>query len=85
MFGNGKRAVLHAKCFQDNVRFNTKDYIDIRGVVVHHGKNDDGMGIWFKRWMKETRNLTGSSYWIIYRVFLPYFYIQFTIFASIVL
>ena len=24
-------------------------YIDVEGTVVHHGKNDDGMGIWFKR------------------------------------
>ncbi len=24
-------------------------YIDVKGVVVHHGKNDDGMGIWFKK------------------------------------
>ena len=25
------------------------DYIDITGTVMHHGTNDDGMGIWFKR------------------------------------
>jgi len=23
--------------------------IDVEGTVVHHGENDDGMGIWFKR------------------------------------
>jgi len=26
-----------------------KKHIDINGVIVHHGKNDDGMGIWFKK------------------------------------
>ena len=25
------------------------DYIDITGTVMHHGTNDDGIGIWFKR------------------------------------
>ena len=29
--------------------FNEDDYIDVTGEVVHHGTNDDGMGIWFKR------------------------------------
>ena len=24
-------------------------YIDVTGKVVHHGTNEDGMGIWFKR------------------------------------
>ncbi len=28
---------------------NTTRYIDVKAVVVHHGKNDDGMGIWFKK------------------------------------
>jgi uncharacterized protein YegL len=26
-----------------------KDFIDVKGVVVHHGSNGDGMGIWFKK------------------------------------
>ena len=26
-----------------------KKHIDIEGVIVHHGKNDEGMGIWFKK------------------------------------
>ena len=25
------------------------DYIDVTGTVVHHGANEDGMGIWFRR------------------------------------
>ncbi len=27
----------------------TKDHIDVKGVVVHHGKNGNGMGIYFRR------------------------------------
>ena len=26
-----------------------KDYIEVKGVVVHHGKNGNGMGIYFRR------------------------------------
>lgn len=26
-----------------------KGSIDVEGTVIHHGENDDGMGIWFKR------------------------------------
>ena len=26
-----------------------KDNIDVKGVVVHHGKNGNGMGIYFRR------------------------------------
>ncbi len=26
-----------------------KKHIDIKGVIVHHGKNDDGIGVWFKK------------------------------------
>jgi len=26
-----------------------KKHIDVKGVIIHHGKNDDGMGIWFKK------------------------------------
>ena len=26
-----------------------KRHIDVEGAVVHHGKNEDGMGIWFKK------------------------------------
>jgi hypothetical protein len=28
---------------------NTTRYIDVKGAVIHHGENDDGMGIWFKK------------------------------------
>ena len=28
---------------------NTDDYIDVVGQVVHHGEEEDGLGIWFKR------------------------------------
>ena len=28
---------------------NTRRYIDIKGTAVHHGTNDDGMGVWFKK------------------------------------
>ena len=28
---------------------NTTKYIDVKGTVVHHGNNNDGMGIWFKK------------------------------------
>ena len=28
---------------------NEDDYIDVTGTVLHHGDNDDGMGIWFKK------------------------------------
>jgi len=27
----------------------TRRYLDVKGVVVHHGKDDDGIGIWFKK------------------------------------
>jgi len=27
---------------------NERDFIEVKGMVVHHG-NDDGMGIWFKK------------------------------------
>ena len=29
--------------------------IDVEGTVVHHGENDDGMGIWFKRIDKRSK------------------------------
>ena len=28
---------------------NNNRHIDVRGVFIHHGKNDEGMGIWFKK------------------------------------
>lgn len=28
---------------------NKKRNIEVKGVVVHHGNKDDGMGIWFKK------------------------------------
>jgi len=28
---------------------NTENYIDVTGTVIHHGKNGEGMGIWFKK------------------------------------
>ena len=27
----------------------SKEYIDVKGIVVHHGKNNEGVGIWFKK------------------------------------
>ena len=26
-----------------------KNHINVTGVILHHGKNSDGMGIWFKK------------------------------------
>ena len=33
---------------------NTDNYIDVEGTVIHHG-NDDGMGIWFKKIDKRSK------------------------------
>jgi hypothetical protein len=33
-----------------------KKHIDIKGVIVHHGKNDDGMGIWFKKMEERSKS-----------------------------
>ena len=32
-----------------SLEFLNTNYIDVTGTVVHHGDNDDGMGVWFKR------------------------------------
>ena len=44
---------------------NTDDYIDVTGTVVHHGNNEDGMGILFKRIDAGQRSLSGCLYQII--------------------
>ena len=27
----------------------SEDCIDVKGIIAHHGRNDEGMGIWFKK------------------------------------
>jgi len=34
-----------------------KGILDVKGVVVHHGKNNDGMGIWFMKIDKRNKEL----------------------------
>ena len=38
---------------------NTDSYIDVTGIVVHHGKNGEGMGIWFKKIDERAKEFIG--------------------------
>jgi hypothetical protein len=38
---------------------NTDNCIDVTGIVVHHGKNGEGMGIWFKKIDERVKEFIG--------------------------
>ena len=38
---------------------NTVNYIDVTGIVVHHGKNGEGMGICFKKIDERVKEFIG--------------------------